>query len=201
MEKKEVSHWMTPVFTLEFPKVFTPKKGANGGKDKYKITMVFDNEKDLEPLKKMAMAALKEKFGPKMDNPKFKKSLRWPFKKGTDGEDTDIDTEKWPHFTGKFYCDANSEYAPGIVDNKRQEIIDPSQIYRGAKCKAAVNVYTFDTDENKGVGIGLMALQKWADGDRLGGGPVDAASLFDSVETEEVELGSADDDSFDDLDL
>jgi hypothetical protein len=46
-------------------------------------------------------------------------------------------------------------------------INDPGQLYAGARVRAAINAYAFDTQGNRGVAWGLNNLQKMGDGPRL----------------------------------
>lgn len=176
---------LTNKFQVSFPKIFKPNVNERG-EDVYSLTCVFDNEEDLKSVKKIAIEAAKAKFGDKMDDPKFKKKFKWPFK-----TEDDIDTEKFPNFEGKFYFDAKTKYSPNLVDQKRQEIIDEDDFYAGCYARAVVTAYGYDTGSNRGVAIGLQAIQKMADGEKLGGGKRNAEDLFEAVEVEET---SSDDD-------
>ena len=64
-------------------------------------------------------------------------------------------------------------------EGKWQEILDANEIYGGCYCKVNMNVYTFEQPLNKGVTIGLNGIQKWADGEALGGGRPPLDEMFD----------------------
>ena len=64
---------------------------------------------------------------------------------------------------------ANSPHKPGIVDANRQEIIDTSELYSGIYGRASISFYAFNSNGNKGIACGLNNLQKFRDGEPLGG--------------------------------
>lgn len=170
---------LTNKFQVSFPKIFKPQVN-DLGEDVYSVTCVFDNEEDFKSVKKIALAAAKERFGDKMDDPKFKKKFKWPFK-----TEDDIDLERFPNFEGKYYFDAKTKYAPSLIDQKRQDIIDEDDFYAGCYARAVVTAFPYDTGSNRGVSIGLQAIQKMADGERLGGGKRNTADLFGEIETDD----------------
>ena len=45
----------------------------------------------------------------------------------------------------RYFINANSATAPGIVDADRQEIIDRSEVYSGVYGRASINLYAFNS--------------------------------------------------------
>jgi len=167
---------MTKTFQVSFPKIFTPELN-DSGKEVYSLTMLFDSEEDVSNLKALAINTAVGKYGEEVKN---NKKFNWPFKRNDD-----IDLERFPNFKGKIWADAKTQYAPGLVDQNKQEIINQNEFYAGCYARAVVTCYTYDFKGKKGVSFGLTAIQKVRDGEKLGGG-VDAATFFDTIETEET---------------
>lgn len=189
---------VTGNFELAFPAIAKPKQTDKG--EKYTITMLFESKEAMKELRRIAIAAGKEKWGDKFESMIKEKKLNWPFKDGSyeaqsgkTGEFYKME-EKYPNFKGKHFCDASTMTFPSVVDGKKQEIIDlEKEIYAGAICRAVVHAFVY-TGKNSGVGLGFNALQKVADGERRG---FNAASLFDEVETSSVDLDSSDEEDLD----
>ena len=84
-----------------------------------------------------------------------------------------------PEYEDMFFLNANSNQKPGIVDRDKNEILDPDEVYSGCWGRASINFYAFNTNGNKGVGVGLNNVQKLRDGDRLGTARMSAEDDFD----------------------
>ena len=72
-------------------------------------------------------------------------------------------------YANSYFINANSAIAPGIVDADRNTIIDRSEVYSGVYGRASINLYAFNSNDNKGIACGLNNLQKIKDGEPLGG--------------------------------
>ena len=85
-----------------------------------------------------------------------------------------------------FFLNANSTQKPGIVDKDLNEILDPDEVYSGSWGRASINFYPFNTNGNKGVGVGLNNIQKLKDDERLGAARASAETDFgDGYEDDE----------------
>jgi hypothetical protein len=91
---------------------------------------------------------------------------------------------------GTFFFNARSKRQPGLVTNvpdprnngkpTRVATEDITEVfYPGAVVNVIVSVYPYDRPENKGVSLGLEAVQKVADGERLDS-RVSAVDAFDA---------------------
>ena len=65
---------------------------------------------------------------------------------------------------------------------------DEDTVYSGCICNVSINFYPFAVSGNKGVAAGLGNVQKWEDGERLGGGRKNAENEFDFDDMEETDL-------------
>jgi len=151
---------MTPEFRVSWPDVFVAKAVNVGDEPKYSITMIFQKETDITPLKQLVAGVLIEKFGP--DRAKWPPKLRLPFRKGEE-KDTD------GFGPNTIFCRASSKMKPGLVDHNVQPIIQAGEFYGGCYAKATINAFYYDKRGNVGVSFGLQNIQKTRDGEHLSG--------------------------------
>lgn len=169
---------ITPHFRAGFNSVFKPSKPKNAKPDqepKYSIQAFFPPTTDLSEMKREAQKAAEEKWG--KDIPK---NLRSPFRKNGDlDKPVDGIPEDWILMT----FSAPEKSRPGLVDAKRNDIIDEVEVYSGAWFRAQVRAFGYDNVGNKGVSFGLQNLQKIKDDEPIGAGRTPANKAFDAVET------------------
>ena len=101
------------------------------------------------------------------------KNLKLPLRDGDEER-----AEEAPEYEGMMFLNANSNTKPGIVDKDLNEILDPEEVYSGCWGRASINFYAFDSNGNRGVGVGLNNIQKLKDGERLGAARASAESDF-----------------------
>lgn len=186
---------ITAPFRLAFPEVFTPKAGAEGGKEKFSITMMFPKDGSLLipampgdgvlELRKIAFAAVKEKWGgDKSKWPANMKTLDFAKYVSPTGKDgwpvRDGDLVEWDGFAGMLFARASSQYQPGLVNQKLQPVIDKNAVYGGLICRAQVSAFAYDNSGNKGVTFGLNNLQILKDDGVVFGTKQDPAGVFDA---------------------
>lgn len=152
--------------------VFTPKAPKNakpGDKEKYSVCLIIPKS-DKAQIKKLQAAIqekLTEKFGAKIP-----KNAWNPLR---DGDEEREDSEA---FEGSYFMNASTTMKPGLVDADLEDIVSRDELYSGCYGRAIINFFAFDTEGNKGVGVGLRHLQKLEDGDPLSDGGVSAAEAF-----------------------
>ena len=208
MAKKEKNNVITIPFRLAFPEVFEARAGAPGAKEKFSVTMLFPKDgsslvpnatgSDLLALRKLAVAAIKEKWG--NDKAKWPSNLKaldlktalspsgrdgWPFRDG--------DNVTWTGFEGMVSVKAGSMFQPGIVDAKKKEILTESGIWGGLICRADVNCWAYDTQGNQGVSFGLENLQVLKDDGVSFSGRSNASEAFDAFDDGSSEEGTTED--------
>jgi hypothetical protein len=156
---------LTGKVRFSYANVFEPKASEGDDREKYSVCIMIP-KKDKATLEKIA-AGIKEaaEYGAKSKwGGKQPKNLKLPLRDG------DIDKADKPEFEGMYFVNASSNMAPGVIDANKNEIIQCSEFYSGCWGRALIHFYAFDTKGNKGVAVGLAAVQKLEDGDRLGGG-------------------------------
>lgn len=182
--------------------VFTPKAYEEGSTPKYGVMLLFPKDEtqrllpsspeaygekytNLMGLRKILFATLKQELGPD--------KTKWPsrFEKfdprtgfsetGQDGWPLrDGDSVKWEGFAGMAFVRATSlKVAPGVIDGKKREIINPAEVFGGLIARAQFNVFTFETKGRKGVSTGLQNLQIMADDGVSFSGRTKAADAFE----------------------
>lgn len=177
----------TPVFRASFPHVFKPHSGFDGQAPKYSLVMLFDKKTaDIKDLKKAALAAATEKWGPKE---KWPKNLRLPFRDGDEKSDMQ-------GYAGTIFVNASSKQKPQVI-NKNRELLteDDGAFYAGCFAKATLMAYAYDTAGNKGVSFALQNVLKIGDGESFSGRK--AAEDDFSEEDFEIKDGSDDASNYD----
>lgn len=141
-------------------------KPTPGGKEKYSVSLLIpktDKElkKKINTAVEAAITAGLSKWGGKKPA-KLKLPLR-------DGDAEENEPEKHPERKGHYFINATSDQKPGWVDALRNKMLNPSEeeVYSGMYGRASVNFYAFDTNGNKGIGCGLMNLQKLREGEKF----------------------------------
>lgn len=86
--------------------------------------------------------------------------------------------EKGEEYAGHWFLNASSSRKPHIVDINRNDIFDQSEVYSGCYARVCLNFYPFNKNRGKGIGCGLEAIQKVADGEPLGSVPIDIDEAF-----------------------
>ena len=148
--------------------VFNRRQGDEDGKEgKYSVCVLIPKKDTatLDMLKEIIAAA--EQKG---------KNSKWggkiPAKRSNPLRDGD-EEEKGEEFEGMMFFNCSSTKAPGIrvlEEGKVIEAMDEDDFYSGCWGAVTVNAFPFDSNGNKGVGLGLNNLIKTRDDERLAGG-------------------------------
>jgi hypothetical protein len=174
---------LTPEGRVSYPALFEAKAGPDpNGRPKYGCVLIFPKSADLTALTKAAGEALELRWGKKAKDMLRRGELRWPIRDGAakDAAGYGVNT---------VFINMASTQQPGVVDGyagpdgRPRVITDPKTIYPGCFARAAVGVYTYDRQGNRGVAFGLNALQFLRDGERLDGRRA-AQDEFDALEGE-----------------
>ena len=73
---------------------------------------------------------------------------------------------------------SKADYPPEVVDQNLNPIINQSDAYSGIFARVSVSFFAYSYAGKKGIGCGLNAVQKMADGEPLGGSRMTAAEAF-----------------------
>ena len=169
---------------FSYVNIFRSRSFRDGQDAKYSICLLIPKS-DKAGLAKLTAAmdeavqeGVKTKWGGKMP-----KNLHLPLRDG------DIErADEAPEYAGMMFLNANSNTKPGIVDKDLNEILDADEVYSGCWGRASINFFPYDSNGNRGVGVGLNNIQKLKDDEPLGSARASAESDFgDGFEDDEDE--------------
>ena len=150
----------------------------NGSEPKYSVSAIIPKT-DIATINAIKVAienAKKEsmsKWGGKIP-PNLKLPLR----------DGDIDRPEDEAYANSFFLNANSRQAPQVVDRHVQPVLDQNEVYSGCYGAISVTFYGYNSNGNRGIAAGLGNIQKFRDGEPLGG-RTNAADDFESVDDDD----------------
>lgn len=156
--------------------IFEPKVPQSGGDPKYSLTLLIPKS-DTATLEKIkaAIAEARDNFC------KRNGANALPVKPNHtlhDGDGVrDSGDPYGPECAGCWVITVSSKNKPVIVDNMKNLITDPGEVYSGCYGRAAINFYGYNTNGKKGVSAGLLSVQKLHDGEPFG--TVGSADDFD----------------------
>ena len=160
---------------FSYVNIFRSRAFQPGQDEKYSICLLIP-KRDKETVKKIRAAmeaAIKQGISEKW-NGKKPANLKLPLRDGDDER-----AEEAEEYEGMYFLNANSNEKPGIIDQYKNEILDPSEVYSGCWGRASINFFPFNSNGNYGVAVGLNNIQKLGDDDHLGGARTSAEEDFD----------------------
>jgi hypothetical protein len=159
---------------LSYAYVFSPHSSKPEDKPKYSVAILFPKS-DHETLKKVkaGIEAAKEQGKKTKWEGTIPSGLWIPLRDGDEKGD--------PNYKDHWYFSAKSDRAPSILDIDKNQILDKTEIYSGCYARVNVDFYPY-AKVSKGVGVGLNAIQKLADGE-----PLSSRRSHDDDFTEPVE--------------
>ncbi len=147
--------------------LFEQRKDDDGDADKYSLCVLIpkSNTEAIKLLQEKIEAA-KVKGKTSTWGGKVPGRLSLPLR---DGDEED----KGEEFEGMMFFNCSSKKKPGLKileDGKMQDALDEEDIYSGAWGCVSVNVFPYDSNGNKGIGIGLNNVIKTRNDEKLSGG-------------------------------
>lgn len=182
MAKSQV---VTGKVRFSYVNIFRSRAFTVDGDAKYSICLLIPKkdektvakiQKAIEDTKRKGMA---DKWGGKLP-----KNLHLPLR---DGDEERADEA--PEYAGMYFLNATCREKPAIVDDAGNEIIDPSEIYSGCWGRAGFNLFAYDSNGNRGIGVGLNTIQKLEDDEHLGGSRATAEDDFGDADDDEEDFG------------
>lgn len=148
--------------------VFTPRAGQNGGEEKYSVCVIIPaSDKATVDLINEAIEAAKLKGKAEKWGGKVPANCKIPLRDG------DLDREDDEAFAGCLFLNATTKIKPGVKTmdgGKLGDAFDGEDFYSGCYGAATLNFFPYDSNGNRGVGVGLNNVVKTRDGERLSGG-------------------------------
>lgn len=171
---------MTKVVTgkvrFSYVNIFEAKEPQGGGDAKFSVTLLIPKSDTA------TVAKIKEAMAEAADNFRARNGAQsLPTKPNHtlhDGDGLrDSGDPYGPECKGCYVITVSSKQKPVIVDNFRNEITDPGEVYSGCYGRAAINFYGYSNNGKKGISAGLLSIQKLHDGEPFG--TVGSADDFD----------------------
>jgi len=176
---------------LTYAYVWEPRE-QEGQEAKYSTSFLIPKS-DEETINKLkaAINAAAQQGAEKLWGGKYPKGLKVPLRDGDEEAD-----EKGEEYAGHYFINASSKKAPGIVDRKKNPILEQEEVYSGCYARISVNMFAFNSNGNKGIGCGLLNIQKVADGEPLAGiqssPEEDFDDLGDDISNQDLSFGEED---------
>lgn len=166
----------TGLVRISYANLFTPKS-INGSEPKYSVSLII-RKSDGKTVNRIK-AALKQMLNDKATVDKMggkTKGLHMPLRDG----DADRDDEA---YADSYFINANANesYPPKVLDKNLNEVIDKSEVYSGCYCQAVISFFPYNSNGNKGIGCGLLAIRKIKDGEPLSGATVVDTDFSDDL--------------------
>lgn len=170
---------------FSYVNVFAPRKD-NNGKEKYSVCVIIDkNNKEALDLIRDTIANVKAIGKSSKWDGKIPANLKEPLRDGG------IDREDDPAFAHSYFLNCNTEQKPGVgvlVNGKNQAAFDSEDFYSGCYGAVTLNFYPYNSNGNRGVGVGLQNVTKLRDGERLSGGAQSLEQSFGDLEDEDLSI-------------
>lgn len=146
---------------LSYSHIWEPAS-INGSDPKYSVCCLIDkgDTKTLHRLQALIKQVVQDsaaKWGGKIPQ-----NLKLPLRDG----DAERDDE---NYAGCMFLNANSGRAPAVIDARCQPVMDQDEVYSGCYANVKISIFPFNANGNRGIGCGLVAVQKVRDGERLAG--------------------------------
>lgn len=166
---------------FSYVNIFEPMKNEDGTDGKYSVTLLIPKS-DTDTLNKIktAIADAREVFCNKNGATALPQK---PNHTLHDGDGLKDSGEPYgEECKGHYVIAVSSKQKPVIVDNTRNPITDPTEVYSGCYGRAAINFYGYSRNGKKGISAGLQSIQKLHDGEPLGGARGSADDFADGFE-------------------
>lgn len=169
---------------FSYVNIFEAQTSQGGGDPKYSVTLLIPKSDTA------TMGKIKEAINEARENfCKRNGASALPAKPNTtlhDGDGVKDSGDPYgPECKGCYVISVSSKLKPTIVDNFRNDITDPGEVYSGCYGRAAINFYGYNRNGKKGISAGLLSIQKLHDGEPLGGS-FGSADDFDDNFTDEA---------------
>lgn len=156
---------------FSYVNVFEPKKFRDSDTEgKYSLTILVpkSDTKTIESIK-AAIQKAAEKGAQKHFGGRVPTNVSNTFKDGdTEVNDLgELKCEANPELKGHYYMRLATKFKPTVLDNNRQEILNPLEVYSGCYGKVSLTCFAYSGDGKRGVSAVLNNVMKTRDGEPL----------------------------------
>lgn len=161
---------------FSFCHLFDPQEPQGGGDPKYSVTLLIPKADSATMDKiKAATAEAREVFCKRNGANALPAK---PVHTLHDGDGIRDNGDPYgPECKGCYVITVSSKQKPVIVDNMREAVTDPAEVYSGCYGRASINFFGYSSNGKKGISAGLLSIQKLHDGEPFG--TVGSADDFD----------------------
>ena len=146
------------------------KRGVCDTEGKYSLTILVpkSDTKTVEAIK-AAIQKAAEKGAQKHFGGRVPTNVSNTFKDGdTEVNDLgELKCEANPELKGHYYMRLATKFPPKVLDNNRQEILNPLEVYSGCYGKVSLTCFAYSGDGKRGVSAVLNNVMKTRDGEPL----------------------------------
>lgn len=142
---------ITPAGILSYPHFFKARPRAKGAEAVYSGSLIFDEAAIKSPAFKTLMQEVEKAASEMFPKLKLGKQLRSPFRDAEEKEDMPEGA--------KLFINPWCKEKPGIVDARRVEIFDASDVWAGQLARFSVAPFAYENSGNKGVSLYLHNVQ------------------------------------------
>jgi hypothetical protein len=176
---------------LLYPHLFKPHQiPGTDAEAKYSSVILLPKGYDLSRLQSIMLTAAQNKWGDNARELLVRKAIKTPLRAQAEmalnGKVGFSDEE------GALFFNASSNSQPGVVDGKREPILEQELIYSGVIANVQVSCFAWQhATGGRGLSFDLLNVQRVKDGPKLANAKPDPAKVFDELEPEEGEGGAA----------
>lgn len=157
---------------------YSPDGDPDNGKYMTNVLIPKEEKETIKAIREAIEAAKKNGIVSKWDG-KEPKKLDLPLRDGDTDKEDDV-------YADHFFINAKCTSRPGVVDKKRNPIMDEDDVYSGMWAVVSVTFFPYNVSGKKGIACGLNNVMKTKDDERLGG-RTSAESDFSGVDMEDDE--------------
>ncbi|WP_278833502.1 ssDNA-binding protein [Porphyromonas cangingivalis] len=160
---------------LSYPYLFKPNTDSKYPTDKYEtlILVPVGDTETIEMFKSCVQACGKDAVENRPE---------WKRKKPTKYQGVELLEAGENDISGYLKFRAKSGRKPAVINQRKEAITDPEEIYGGVFARVQINFFAWGDISNGGVSAGLIAVQKVRDGEAFGSGSGVALDEFDTIE-------------------
>ena len=155
---------------LSYVNLFEPKAFKEGDDAKYSVTILIpkSDTKTIDNIK-AAIQKAAEKGAQKHFGGRVPTNVANTLKDGdTEVDDLgDLKNIRNPELKGHMYMRLQTKFRPKVLDENRNEILDPISVYSGCYGKVSLTCFAYSGDGKRGVSACLNNVMKTRDGEPL----------------------------------
>jgi|SRR5882672_3301659 len=180
----------TPNGVLSYPSLLSPRTMQGQTEPMFSMVLVFSatdlQTEEFKKLKAEAGRVARERWADKLPP-----TLKSPFR-----NNSDKDVEPFISNPKGMFLSLRSKQKPGVVDEKRNEILTVEEIWSGQIWRGSVRAFAYDQAGNRGVSFALINCQRVKRDCTRIDGRVPANKDFDDIETGDDEVETSEESIF-----